>query len=147
MTDVALATWKHRGTLYCEDNATAESTVDATPRQIANLGAKGVEEGLTVDTANSKITAAAAGDYLISAGVSFSGTISKTFVVEIYIDTTGTNLKLERKLGTGGDVGSAHVSGIITLAVGEDVSLYQSTTDGGSAFTIQNGQLSVVRLS
>jgi hypothetical protein len=143
----ALATWKHRGTLYCEDNSTAESTVDATPRQIANLGAKKVEAGLTVDTAASKITVAAAGDYLVVAGVCFSGTLSKTYVVEVYIDTTGTNLKLERKLGTGGDVGSAHVSGIITLAAGEDVSIYQSTTDGGSAFTIQNGQLSVARLS
>lgn len=143
----ALATWKHRGTLYCEDNGDAESSVDATPRQIAELDAKKVEVGLTVDTANSKITIAEAGNYFVCAGMSFSGTLSKTFVVEIYIDTTGTNLKLERKLGTGGDVGNSHVSGIITLAAGEDVSLYQSSTDGGTAFTAQNAQLSVLRVS
>lgn len=143
----ALATWKHRGTLYVEGNAGAESTVDATPRQIAALDTKGVEVGLTVDTANQYILIAAAGDYLVVANASFSGTLNKTFNVTVYLDTTSTNLTLERKLGTGGDVGSAGVSGIVTCAVGEYISLYQSSTDGGSAMTVSDAQLSVVRLS
>ena len=141
----ALATWKHCGTLYCEDNSTAETTVDATPRKIAALASKGVESGLSVDTANNQITAAVAGDYLVIASCSFSGTLSSTCVIEIYVNTTGSNLKLERKLGTGGDVGSAPVSGIVTLAAGDDVSLYQSSD--GSAMTISNAQLSLIRLS
>ena len=143
----ALATWKHRGTLYVTGNSTGESTVDATPRKIAALATKGVESGLTVDTAGNQITIDTAGDYLVISTISFSGTLTKTFNVTIYKNTSTTNLALERKLGTGGDVGSAAVSGIVTCAADDDISLYQSSTDGGTAFTALDAQLSVVRVS
>jgi len=144
---VSMSTYKDRGTLYVEGNAGAESTVDATPRKIAALDTKGVESGLTVDTAGNQITIAQAGDYLIIASASFSGSLSKTFNITIYKNTASTNLTIERKLGTGGDVGNTHVNGIVTLAVDDDISLYQSSTDGGSAMTVSDAQLSVVRLS
>lgn len=143
----ALATWKHRGTLYVTGNTTAESTVDATPRKIAALDTQGVEEGLTVDEASNQITVAVAGDYLVIGSVSFSGSLSKTFNVAIYKNTSTTNLMFERKLGTGGDVGAATVSGIVTCAADDDISLYQSSTDGGTAMTITDAQLTVIRLS
>ena len=139
-------TYKHRGTLYVEGNAGAESTVDATPRKIAALDTKGVEEGLTVDTGNNQITATIAGDYLVIGSISFSGTLSSTYNIAIYKNTATTNLVLERKLGTGGDVGNAHVNGIVTLAIGDDISLYQFTADG-SAMTVTDANLTVVRLS
>jgi len=143
----ALATWKHRGTLYVTGNSSAESSVDATPRQIAALATKGVEVGLTVDTANKYITINTAGDYLVVASISFSGTLSKVFNVAIYKNTSSTGFMLERKMGTGGDVGAGSVNGIVTCAVGDDISLYQSSTDGGTAFTATDAQLSVIRLS
>ena len=143
----ALATWKQRGTLYVTGNTTGESTVDATPRLIAALDTSGPAEGLTVDTAGSQITIDEAGDYLVIGSISFSGTLSKIFNVAIYKNTSTTGYALERKLGTGGDVGSAMVSGIVTCAALDDISLYQSSTDGGTAFTATDAQLSVVRLS
>ena len=143
----ALATWKHRGTLYVTGNSSAESSVDATPRKIAALATKGVEAGLTVDTAGNQITIDTAGDYLVIASISFSGTLSKIFNVAIYKNTSTTSFVLERKLGTGGDVGSGAVSGIVTCAATDDISLYQSSTDGGTAFTATDAQLSVIRLS
>ena len=143
----ALATWKQRGTLYVTGNTTGESTVDATPRLIAALDTSGPAEGLTVDTAGSQITIDEAGDYLVIGSISFSGTLSKIFNVAIYKNTSTTGYALERKLGTGGDVGSAIVSGIVTCAALDDISLYQSSTDGGTVFTATDAQLSVVRLS
>ena len=143
----ALATWKHRGTLYTEGNDTEEVTTDATPRKIANIVTKGVESGLAVDAANGKITVANAGDYMVICSVSFSGELSKTFNVTIYKNTTSTNLTLERKLGTSGDIGSAGVSGIVTCVANDEISLYHSSTDGGTSFKVTDAQLSVVRLS
>ena len=143
----ALATWKQRGTLYVTGNTTGESTVDATPRLIAALDTSGPAEGLTVDTAGSQITIDEAGDYLVIGSISFSGTLSKIFNVAIYKNTSATGYALERKLGVGGDVGSATVSGIVTCAAADDISLYQSSTDGGTVFTATDAQLSVVRLS
>ena len=136
----------HRGTLYVTGNSSGESTVDATPRKIAALATKGVEVGLTVDTAGSQVTIAVAGDYMVVGTISFSGTLSKTFNVAIYKNTSTTNFALERKMGTGGDVGSAAVSGIVTCAATDDISLYQSSTDGGTAFTALDAQLSVMRI-
>ena len=151
MTDIAFGTWCHRGTLYAEGQSTAESTTDATPRKIAApTWSKDSETGLTVDTTGGDITIASdgAGDYLVSASIAFSGTASKTFTCEIYIDSTGTGMSLTRKLGAGGDVGSASIgSAVVTLAAGEEVSIYHASTDGGSAFTVVDIQLTCVRLS
>ncbi len=150
MANVTMDTWCHRGTLYCEGQSTAEGTTDATPRQIVGptFSKKG-ESGLTVDTTNDYITIVDAGDYLVAGSISFSGTGNKTYKVSVYSDTsTDTNISFTRKLGTGGDVGSASIGpAVITLAAGDDVCLFHSSTDGGSAFTAAEVQLSVVKLS
>jgi hypothetical protein len=136
--------WKHRGTLYTNSNATAELTVDATPRKIAALDAVGLQAGLTVDTANNEIVIASAGDYMAVGSISFSGSAGDTFEVAIYKNTSPTGYVLERKIGVGGDVGNSHVNGLITCVAGDKISLYQSTIDG-NGMTITNAQLTVVR--
>ena len=146
MVDRTRTDYCHRGTLYAEGNTTAESTVDATPRKIAALDTAGVNAGLTVDTGNNEMVCVEAGDYIANATACFSGSNNSTCNITIYIDTASTNLALERKLGTNGDVGSAAVQGLVTLAVGEAVSLYQSTVDG-SVMTITDAQLTLVRVS
>lgn len=145
----ALATWKHRGTLYVEGNSTAETTTDATPRKLGGpTWSKSGESGLTVDTTGGDITIDTAGDYLVAGSVSFSGTASKTFNLTVYIDAASSNISLERKLGAGGDVGSASIGpAVLTMAAGEELSIYHSSTDGGSAFTATDMQLTAVRLS
>lgn len=134
--------------MYVEGNSTAEATTDATPRKIAGpTFVQKIAEGLSVDEANNMITIDTAGDYYVMASICFSGSLSDTFNVTIYQDTTSSNLTLERKLGTGGDIGSANVSGIISCAADEDISLYHSSSDGGNAFTATDMQLSVFRLT
>ena len=145
-----MTNWKQRGILYCEDNAVAETTVDTTPRQITALDTKGIEQGLTVDTANNQIEIATAGDYQITASISFSAGsagYSDTFTIEIYKNTSATNFKCSRKLGVSGDVGSAGVCGMITCAIGDKISLYQVSDDATSDMIVSNAQLIVTRLS
>jgi hypothetical protein len=147
MSNVKISEWQNYGGLSVEDNSSAEATTDATPRKIAAFdAAMPTSAKATSSTATNDITVTDAGDYLVVGQVSFSGTLSKLFVIEIYKEGVATNLKCLRKLGTGGDEGSASVTGILTLASGDSVSLYHSSTDGGSTFTATDGQLALIRL-
>jgi len=144
----SMKTWNNYGGLYVEDGSTAEDTTDATPRKIAGFTtAMPNGDNSTISTSTDDISVVGAGDYLVTSQISFSGSLSKTFIVEIYVEGVATDIKCERKLGTGGDVGSASVCGIVTLAANDSVSLYHSSTDGGLTFTLQNGQFTLTRLS
>ena len=143
-----IATWNNYGGLYVEDGSTAETTVDATPRIVeAFTTAMSTGSEATSSTTAGTVTITDAGDYRVDTQFSFSGSLSKTYEVEVYVDGVGTGIKCERLLGTGGDVGSASVSGIVSLTAGQVVSLYQSSTDGGTTITISNAQLVVNGLS
>ena len=137
-----------QGYMGAEDNSTAETTTDATPRKIAAFDTDGSSpKNCVVDsTTDNDITISKAGYVFINCSVSFSGTASKTFVVEIYINGSPVteNAKLERKLGAAGDVGSASVSWAGPVSASDVVTIYHSSTDGGSAFTAQQLQLSVL---
>ena len=146
MATESIGTWCHRGTLHVANNGTPETDVDATPRQItAPTFSKAGETGLTVDTTNDYITIAEAGDYMVTATLSFTGANGKTINVEIYKNTSGTGFDLERTMSSA-NAGSAACSGIVTCVAGDDISLYQYA-DSATVMTVKSMQLSVVRLS
>ena len=142
-----LNVWNNYGGLYVEDGVTAETTTDATPRKIGGFTTVMPSSSTCTPSATTDdITVTDAGDYLVTAQMSFSGTLSKTFVIEIYNGGIATNLKCTRKLGTSGDVGSASVVGIITLAAADYISLFHSSTDGGTTFTLADAQLTITKI-
>lgn len=136
------------GVMSVQANASAEATTDATPRKVTAFDTDGLESNMTVDsTTGNDITADVAGTYFVFAQTSFGGTASKTYHITIYKNGATTGFEGHRKLGTGGDVGSASVSGIVALAATDTISIYHHTSDGGTAFTLDDGQLVAVRLS
>jgi len=138
--------WQNYGSISVSGNASAEATTDVTPRKIANFDTE-IDNGVAVAShASDQIAIVDAGDYYLSAFVSFSGTLSRTFVVEVYIDGIASGVKFTRKLGTGGDVGSSACGAILALSASDIVTLYHSSTDGGTAFTMVDGQLNIFRL-
>ena len=132
-----------QGSLYIEDGSTAEATTDATPRKIAAFTTDGSSLNCTPAHASDQITIGKAGYITVDCRICFSGTLSKTFVVEIYKNGSPTNYKLNRKLGTGGDVGSASCMWEGLVAANDIITVYHSSTDGGSAFTVTDAQLVV----
>lgn len=129
-------------------NGAAEGTTDATPRKVTGFDTDGLEANMTVDsTTGNDITADVAGTYWVFAQISFSGTGSREFHIQPYLDGASTGIEGHRKLGTGGDVGSASCAGLIAMAQGEALSLYHWSSDGGSAFTADDGQLVAFRIS
>lgn len=135
------------GIMSVQGGSTAEATTDATPRKIAAWNTDGLASGLTVDETADEITITTDGIYLVFASVSYSGSNTSTYDVEIYKVAAGSGDSSLRKLGTGGDVGNASGFTIMTCVAGDTISLFHSSTDGGSAFTAAEAQLIVVRIA
>jgi hypothetical protein len=136
------------GAMYANGNSTAEPTVDATPRNIEAWNTDGLVNGVVVDsTTDNDITVPSAGIYEVQASISFNGTLSRTFLITIYKNGSSTDLTMERKLGTGGDVGSCSLVGLIQCAASDVIELYQSSSDGGTDMTVREAQLVVKKIS
>ena len=149
---------KYYGIMQTVDGDTAspqiaQGSVNATPALLTAWNTDGLSSGITVSSATGKLTVANAGIYEIDLSISFSGTLSKTFVFEIYQDDvsasptpTATGFKMTRKLGTGGDVGSASLTGLVSLAANDSIMIYVSSTDGGTDVVVHQSQLLVAQL-
>lgn len=143
------------GAMSVQAGAAGEATVDATPRQLAAWNTNGLNNLTTVDHTADEIVVDEAGTYMVKACVSFSGTASKTFQLEFYkYDASASPLvysasghAVDRKLGAGGDVGACSLHGIIAFSAGDKIAIFQSSSDGGTALTVTEAQLSIYRIS
>jgi len=125
-------------------------TVQNTWYQVVSFSTNGLSSGVTPDHTNDHITIDATGNYRVEITVSFGGSGSSTFEVSAWKNNGATQLfpcVLERKLGTGGDVGAAPAMGDITLTATDTVEMWVRCTDGASKnFTPSNYVLTVTRL-
>ena len=148
---------KSYGIIYTHDGDTdspqSSQVASSSPTILSTWNADGLSNDMTIDFAAGKITATVAGVYEVDVSISFSGSIGKTYEVEIYLDDisasptpTKTNFDFQRKLGTGGDVGSAGVVGLVQMEVGDSIMLYMKSTDGGTAWVTHYAQLKVTRV-
>jgi hypothetical protein len=152
-----VATDKPYGILQAVDGDTSSpvmtQAVNATPAILTQWNTEGLTSGVAVDSSTGLVTVTNTGIYEINMSISFSGTLSKTFVFEIYTNDisaspqpTATGFKMVRKLGTGGDVGSASLSGLVNLTAGDSIMIYVSSSDGGTSVTVHQSQLAVAQV-
>jgi hypothetical protein len=133
-------------------NSTAEGTTDATPRLVAAWNTDGIASGCDVDHSTDVIEVAGSGVYSVLVGMSFSGSLSKTYQLEVYVyDDSGASwgasgCAADRKLGTGGDVGSAAFGCLLALDANDQIGVYHSSSDGGTSFTATEAQLVVMQV-
>ena len=130
----------------------ASLVTSATPTKLTSWTADGLSQGVTVDHTNDEITIITAGVYCVSVDACFSGTNSKTFMLAIYVNTGSGYVdagapRVKRKLGTGGDVGSSTVHDNVNLAADDKIAIFVWSTDGGTAFVLEEGTLSLKRVS
>lgn len=120
------------GEIYTSDGQSGTpitQTPGTTPVQYTGFDTNGPAPGVIVDQANNKMTARTGGLYSCSFKCDFAGSGGSIVIFEIYRDLAGTptptGKRLTRKLGTGGDVGSASIPRCtIELAKDEEVGLY-----------------------
>lgn len=136
------------GSMLTIENVTAETTTDATPRKLASFNTNGAVNRTTVDHTTNNITIVETGIYNITCMLSFSGTLSKTFFAQAYKNITPIGIACERKLGTGGDVGSASFGAPgVALTAGDTVSVYHWSDDGGTSFVAHQVCLEILRVA
>ena len=104
--------------VYAEIYVNSNATVQVIPTgsgytQVTNYSANGDSSLCTPDYVNNKITLTRNGEYRLSTHVSFAGSGSgNTWFGTIFAGGTElADIHFERKIGTGGDHGSAGISG------------------------------------
>ncbi|MCP4255514.1 MAG: hypothetical protein GY775_19335 [Candidatus Scalindua sp.] len=94
-----------------------------------------------------RITFNTAGVFRIDGTISFSGSSNSTVVGTIFKNGVATNIEFTRKLGTGGDTGTASLGSLPLSVVANDYIDLRFTADGnGDSINIVNAQIMVSKV-
>ena len=102
--------------------------------------------GVTPDQANNKISIAATalGIYRVTLNLSYSGTGSSDWVCAVFFDGVECDqVEFQRKLGTGGDVGSGGATGFVDVTGAGDFDVRVRSDGAGDDFVLIAGSLCV----
>ena len=143
-------TFCHHATIFVRGASTSQSiTTGGTFEKLTAFTTDGISNAMTAAAASDKITATTAGVYMVCFQVSFSGTVSST--VQFVVKWNGVEqdqIKCTRKLGTGGDVGSASMMGLVDVtSVPTDIEVWFTTDGDGDSITVEDAQLAAHWLS
>ncbi len=141
------------GEITAEGNSTAltissASTDWSNAVQVTTFGQNGASDNTTPDHTNDHITIDVTGVYFVKAEMSFSGGSSDTYSFALYKNNKATILgvRTTRALGTGGDVGSASISTVVSLTATDTVEVWIQNETVGADATVQDASLSVFRV-
>lgn len=126
------------GSMYTTNGATSQTldTIGAFEDLVSHFDTAGAYANMDVDPANAAFTVHIPGEYHLDSALSFSGSSGALLEVAAFINgSIEPSVWVQRKLGTGGDVGSASLGGILTLAANDVVTI--GATSNGAADTIQ----------
>jgi len=147
MRDVLVSVHGVYGMLHVEDASTPQTGLNGTPQKLTAFVVEGPSSGVTCDATNDKLTVGTAGVYLCMLQLSFSGTISASIEGHIYKGGVDTGLGFHRKMGTGGDQGSASCIGLVTCAASDVLEIYVTSDGSNDSVTVIDGQFAVVRVA
>jgi hypothetical protein len=109
----------------------------------------GTHVTFTGDATADRMTVATSGigKYLVNAQISFGGTLSATVQCSIFKDGTELpNCSFTRKLGTGGDVGSASITGFVDVTSAGYLDLRFTSDGNGDSVDIYKCSLNIHRI-
>lgn len=136
------------GELY-EDNAggTGITITDAATYYPWVSTTAGEALNMTLSASSDDITIIKPGPYYISAQVSFAGSNSTIYTWAIHKGGSAvTGFKVQRTIGTGTDIGSTSISGIMTLAAADVLNLEVLANGASKTATVYYAQLNAVLL-
>lgn len=120
----------------------------ATPDQwyqVTQFDTNGNAGGTTPDHTNDRILVSNTGLYKLSFSASFSGTSGRTYIIGIYVGgVLKTDLQTIRYLGTGTDVGSVSITGLVDIADGNYVEVYAQGDLSSASFILEYANLNLV---
>lgn len=107
---------------------------------------------VVADTSNATadrltVGSSGAGTYLVTFSVSYSGTANRTAHWTIFKDGVAQgNVSFERKLGTGGDVGSGSCQGMLALVSGNYLDARVTSDNNGDLVVVNHASLTINRV-
>ena len=134
--------------LYADDvTLTTALTTSGTWYKLTDL--TGLNSSAHFDTLDGSriLVKSLSGVYLVNFGTSFNGDANQTYHVALYKNSAKVpNVSMERKIGTGNDVGSASAVGLVTLAVGDTLDLRASAGANSLEININHLGFALFRL-
>jgi hypothetical protein len=129
--------------IYVDGGAVAQSVTTAGVfEKFTGFTANGHNSGMTADAANDQIVVGQDGYYKVAFQISFSGTLSSTWDAVLRVaGVQQPNVHFRRKLGTGGDIGSASAVGVIQASAGDALDIVITPDGNGNSMTAENAQL------
>ena len=139
------------GEIYVHDGATPETiATGAGYTKCTAFASNGLSQDTTPDQTNDKITITKAGVYSVECSLSFTGaTNSINWFGAVFVDGTEQNqIHFERKLGIGGDYGSAQIGGFVNVtSVPVDIDLrFRHDRGSDDDITVRYANLNVNRV-
>lgn len=129
------------------DGTTAQGSINATPAKVTTWDTNGAANGLIPDHTTDDITVDVSGVYFVECDISFSGSGNSTFQVHLRVDGVEADEGFHRKIGSGGDTGSAGFHGIVSLTAAEVLTVYIESQDGGTTITPSDAQFSAHQIA
>ena len=126
-------------------------TISTTYVQITQFDTNDTSDAATTpDHTSDHITIVDAGDYMILGSFSFTGSNSAVYDVQAEKNngaTTISNVHMERKMGTGTDIGNGGFNGIHTFAANDTLEAWVKADGASKDFTLKDGTMSVIKLA
>lgn len=134
------------GELYAHTNATSQTLTLASTYYLADYPDE-IGNTNNVTVSGNRITVLRSGLYEVRSAITFSGTASATFEMAVFTNATECeNIQGRRKLGTGGDIGSLAISGLLSLSSNDVVDVrYSSSSGAGNALTVAYGNFNLIK--
>lgn len=129
------------------DGVTPQGSISTTPVLLTTWAVDGDANGLTPDHTTDSITIDVSGVYHVDCDISFAGSGTTVFEVHLRVDGVEVDEGFHRKLGTGGDEGSAGFNGIISLLANEVLTVYIEADGSGKSVTPSDAQLTVNQIA
>lgn len=147
LRDFVVSAWGVYGGIGLTAGAYSQAA-GTTPQQLTCFStSSGVAKGVTEDAANDKLTPLSDGVYIGFFSASFSGGNARTFTFEWYVNGSTTGYEMERKMGSGGDIGAGAFFFIGTISANQDVEIYISCDQDAQTVDIKHAQMGLLRLS
>jgi len=150
LRDMLVSVMGGYGAAYAAADASAQSSIGTSLTKLtAWADSVTTSKQCTPSASTEDITVTVAGIWLAVTALSFSGSTNTTFQVRFHVDDVDSGMGFERKIGAGGDVGTAIGLAILNLSAGTEVVDLFIKADGSSkSVTVHIGStLALIRLA
>jgi hypothetical protein len=133
--------------LYAATAITTQTVSSGTPEKLLAFDTAGATQGMTaVAGGTCTITPTQTGIYLVLASISFSGSASATWDLEIRFNDAVTGFHAHRKLSASGDLGNMGFFGLVDVTANNTITLWGEPDGAAKDIVVQSGHLVAIRL-